>query len=169
MIKELKESIEKVKEINKEKERIEDEVFSKHLSNFCKEKKLFPIVIFGYTPSFNDGDPCTHTQNEVSCGESEYQDYIYDEELIENLKNINNQNLNKLNFISTLKEKENNKNVDNTFNEHLNQEEISVLRETLSWLHEYFERNYHTDFRLTIYFDFKEDKLVVEKELYEVD
>lgn len=159
--------IDEIKAIDESKSKKLNELFNVFKA-FCKERYLFPIVVKGYTPSFNDGEPCTHIQSEI-CDPAEYE-YMYEDDL-QLLENINKNNINKANFIKALKDQKTfaDQMQDNKQNNHLSGDELGKLTILLDWLTDYFKEEYQTDFKLTMYHNFNTNEFVIEKEDYYVD
>lgn len=77
-IKQLMEEYEKVSAALNEKIQQEGEKFMEELFQevFSQHEGLNVIGIVGYTPSFNDGEPCTHSHYTYTGAKLTYGDYI---------------------------------------------------------------------------------------------
>lgn len=53
----------KQEEYRTEQERIINEELGPILARICEEHNIPGVMLYGYTPGFNDGDPCTHRQS----------------------------------------------------------------------------------------------------------
>lgn len=64
-------------ELRQAQRQMVDQSLSPLLADICKEYDLPGIYLYGYTPGFNDGDPCVHSQStgeyyECEDGEDEH-------------------------------------------------------------------------------------------------
>lgn len=77
-IKQLMEEYEKVNAALNEKIQREGEKFMEELFQevFSQHEGLNVIGIVGYTPSFNDGEPCTHSHYIYTGAKLSYGDYV---------------------------------------------------------------------------------------------
>lgn len=50
-------------DLRKEQERVINEELGAILADLCRDMNLPGVYLYGYTPGFNDGDPCVHSQS----------------------------------------------------------------------------------------------------------
>lgn len=118
--------------------------------------QLENIGILGYTPSFNDGDPCSHYHN-ILLKIGDYDEWEYEAFTTKNGDPLEE---GVVNFKGTL--------VDITkLNKHLSEEAESEIRSGLAEFEQYFIRKYETNFFLFYERDDSEQGYKVEvQEIY---
>lgn len=98
---------------------------------FAENKNLDVVLVYGYTPGFNDGDPCTHTQYSVYDAEEindtfDFYDYFSDED-----EDDVDEKTSKL-------------------NEHLSTKDAYEIESKIDSIEELLERVYDTNFYLCV-------------------
>jgi len=159
--------IKKINDAKKEVEKAENELFE-GLYPFFLENNVDLVFIQGYTPGFNDGEPCTHSQHTLF-DLNEYEDYGA-ESYVQNFLETYNKEVVENNFFDNCeKEKEIVKCKKLTLkNINDNIKEEDKIREVFNkHLYNMIEKKYDTDFHLYIYACPINKKIVIKKEHYD--
>lgn len=124
------------------------------LEGLFKEAELDVLLFIGYTPGFNDGDPCEHSSYPVTDSEEIYEnesmyditDYDYEDHKykaeIQSESFIINKDYNSKSY-----------------------EERAVHREEIDLVNFIFDKLYHTNYQVEVYIN-KDDEIVVEQSEY---
>lgn len=124
------------------------------LKGLFKEAELDVLFFIGYTPGFNDGDPCEHSSYTVTDSEEIYEnesmyditDYDYEDHKYK--AEIQSES-----FI-----------INKTYNSK-SYEERAVHREELDLVNFIFDKLYHTNYQVEVYIN-KDDEIVVDQSEY---
>lgn len=124
------------------------------LKGLFKEADLDILLFIGYTPGFNDGDPCEHSSYTVTDSEEIYEnesmyditDYDYEDHKYK--AEIQSES-----FI-----------INKTYNSKSYEERV-VHREELDLVNFIFDKLYHTNYQVEVYIN-KDDEIVVEQSEY---
>ena len=148
-IKQLMEEYEKVSAALNEKIQQEGEKFMEELFQeiFSQHEGLNVIGIVGYTPSFNDGEPCTHSQHIYTGAKLSYGDYI--------------------DFADEVGDFEEDFEYDEEDNDHINSKCLTLeeAKDQVEACSEIIERIYDTNFRIVV--KLTNDGVKVEHEEYD--